>query len=402
LHVAEEARHTAEAANRMKDEFLAVVSHELRTPLNAILGWAKLLRSGRLNDAQATQAIQVIERNSHVQAKLIEDLLDVSRIISGTLKLDVQRLDMVNVVEQVLSTLAPALEAKGVELRKLYKSERMELMGDSARLQQVVWNLVSNAVKFTPKGGRVELTLEDGDESIRVIVRDTGEGIASEFLPYVFDRFRQADASSTRGHGGLGLGLAIVRQLVELHGGSVNAVSEGLGQGCTFTVTLPRVSARQAAALPVAAPRLDEPSGLHIELPALQGIRVLAVDDEPANLHMLATALREFGAEVRVADAADTGLHTFVEWKPDVIVSDVGMPVEDGYSLLARIRNLEQDTDHATPAVALTAFARPEDRHRALAAGFQMHVSKPIDPFEIGALIADLKRRDKHTKRSTH
>ncbi len=388
---AEEARSAAVAANRMKDEFLAVLSHELRTPLNAILGWTKLLQRGVLDASRTAHAIATIERNCKLQAQLVGDLLDVSRIISGTLRLDVQTVDMVQVIEQALATVAPAAEAKGVRIQKVLDPSATAVSGDPARLQQVVWNLLSNAVKFTPKNGRIQVHLEWADSNVQICVSDTGEGIDAAFLPYVFERFRQADASSTRHHGGLGLGLAIVRQLVELHGGSVSAESAGPGQGSTFKVSLP-VSLLQRPFPPMQ--RMEDTltqeaeNGGSRHPPSLKGLRILVIDDEPESLHVVGAALSHCEAEVLTASSVASGLELFSRCAPNIVICDIGMPREDGFAFARKMRTLEQGRRRWTPAIALTAYARPEDRARILGAGFQVHMVKPVDPFELIAVIA--------------
>ncbi|HET9394803.1 MAG TPA: ATP-binding protein, partial [Nitrospiraceae bacterium] len=390
---AEEARAAAVAANRMKDEFLAVLSHELRTPLNAILGWTKLLQRGVLDEPRTAHAIETIERNCKLQAQLVGDLLDVSRIISGTLRLDVQSVDLVQVIEQALATVMPAADAKGVRIQKVLDPSASTVSGDPARLQQVVWNLLSNAVKFTPKNGRIQVHLEWADSNVQIWVSDTGEGIDGAFLPHVFERFRQADASSTRSHGGLGLGLAIVRQLVELHGGSVSVESAGRNQGSTFKVRLP-VSLLHRP-FPQMHPGEDTlgqgaGNGFSRQLPSLKGMRILVIDDEPESLHVVETALSHCEAEVLTASSVGSALELFGKSAPNIVVCDIGMPREDGFVFARKMRTLEEGRPRWTPAIALTAYARPEDRARILSAGFQVHMVKPVDPFELITVIAGL------------
>jgi signal transduction histidine kinase/ActR/RegA family two-component response regulator len=364
----------AQVANRLKDEFLAIVSHELRTPLNAIMGWASLLRTGRLDQAKSEQALDTIERNVKTQAQIVADLLDVSRIITGKLALDLQPVDLVPVVEAALDVLRPAAAGKQVALD--VRLEPLDAVsGDPQRLQQVIWNLLSNSVKFTPPGGRVEVTLARAGGAARIQVRDTGQGIPRDFLPHVFDRFRQADASTTRRHGGLGLGLAIVRHLVELHGGLVEAESDGEGRGAMFTVTLPL----RPLQMPLQLPRGDTDPGLDAgELAVLRGLHVLVVDDEPDTRAVAAAVLERCGCRVSLADGAAPAFALFERDRPDVLLVDLAMPGEDGYSLLRRVRERALDEGGQVPAAALTAHASTEDRARALAAGFQMHLAKPV------------------------
>ena len=385
------ARAAAEAANRMKDEFLALVSHELRSPLNAILGYAALLRYGGLDAQKVKHAADVIERSGKAQAQLIDDLLDTARIISGKLRLEVGPVDLVSVIEQAVQTIHPAADAKGISLETNLPSEIGQITGDSARLQQVVWNLLSNAVKFTPQGGRVEVGLERIDPHICITVSDTGKGINPDFLSYVFDRFRQADASSARRYGGLGLGLALVKYLVELHGGTVEAASAGEGQGATFKVTLP---------VRAVATSLGEVGGATATVKSsgeLAGVRALVVDDEDDARELIETVLTQYGADV-VAVSSAAEAYTLItttppQERPDVMVTDIGMPGEDGYSLMRRVREWERDQGAYIPAVALTAYGRSEDRTRALRAGFQMHVAKPVEPDELATVISSLIRR---------
>jgi len=387
-----EARGRAEEASRLKDEFLATVSHEVRTPLNAILGWAKLLQMGTMDEAKSRHAALVIERNARAQAQVIEDLLDVSRIIAGKLRLDIQTLMPSAAIESALESVRPMAEAKGVELHAALDAQAGPISGDSSRLQQIVWNLLSNAIKFTPGGGRVDVRLERINSHLEIAVSDTGEGLSPEFLPHAFDRFRQADASASRTSGGLGLGLAIVRQLVELHGGVVTAESAGIGCGATFTVRLPlRAVHRQRQESERTRPK---PAGGTTSgpLPSLVGVRVLVVDDENDARDLLREALEQCGAEVRDARSVKQALDHVQQWRPNVIVSDIGMPEEDGYALIHQVREWEKEVGTWIPAVALTAYARGEDRVRALRSGYQVHVSKPIEPMEFVLLVAGLLR----------
>jgi PAS domain S-box-containing protein len=391
LAESQQARADAEIASRMKDEFLATLSHELRTPLNAILGWATILKSDRITAEDRQEGLDAIERNSHVQVQLIEDLLDVSRIISGKLRLDVQKVAPAEVIEAALAAVMPAADAREIRIQKILDDRAGPVAGDPARLQQVIWNLLSNAVKFTPKGGRVQVLLERVNSHIEITVSDTGQGISPDFLPHVFDRFRQADGSTTRRYGGLGLGLSIVRQLVELHGGSVRAKSPGEGQGATFIVALPvtilREPATHRAPPPPVLPSNDG------ECPApLDGIKVLVVDDEPDARRLMEKILSDCDAEVRAVGSAEAALQTIGEFAPHVLISDVGMPDKDGFDLLREVRTRNYSA-RDLPAVALTAFAHPADRRRAMLAGFQVHVAKPVDPDELVAVVASLVGR---------
>jgi PAS domain S-box-containing protein len=388
------SRAEAEQANRLKDEFLATVSHELRTPLTAILGWSHLLRGGGLEGDAASKAVETIERNARSQAQLIDDLLDVSRIVTGKLRLDIVPVRPDSFIDPAVEAVRPAAEAKGVRLQKLIDTGVETVMGDPARLQQVVWNLLTNAVKFTPRGGRVQVSLERVNSSVEIVVADRGAGIAPEFLPHVFERFRQADQQTTRQHGGLGLGLAIVRHLVELHGGSVRAESEGEGRGSTFTVMLPVAPIhRRAEAGERVHPSAPGTLVAHECPERLDGLRVLVVDDEADARELLAAGLGQCGAEVVTASSAHTALEALAGGKFDALISDIGMPGEDGYELIRKVRALPADGGGKTPAVAVTAYARTEDRLRALRAGFEMHVSKPVELTELIVVVANIARR---------
>src|SRR2546427_8095903 len=387
------ARQEAEAANRAKDDFLATVSHELRTPLSPILGWSTLLRNQSLDDATSVRALESIERNAKVQAQLIEDILDVSRIIVGKMSLETRPLELEQIINAAIDTARPAADAKSIQIQTNCDTDVGLISGDPGRLQQVVWNLLSNAVKFTPNGGRVDVWLERLDSDVQITVSDTGQGIGADFLPLIFDRFRQADSTRTRKYGGLGLGLAIVRQIVEMHGGTVQAESRGEGQGATFTVRLPirgmadkeDSTPREARVFPTVAkvPAFVCP-------PQIYGLRVLLVDDQPDTLEMLKAALEQCRAEVRTSADAAAALEVFQEWKPDVLVSDIAMPGEDGYALIAKVRTLEQQAGKRTPAIALTAYVRVEDRRRVLQAGYDKFVPKPVEPSELLATLASL------------
>ncbi|PMB47364.1 ATPase [Fischerella thermalis CCMEE 5201] len=442
-------------ANRMKDEFLAILSHELRSPLNAILGWSQLLRSRKLNETQITKALETIERNAKTQTQLIEDLLDISRIIRGKLRLNVRTCNLIAIIEAALDTVRLAAQAKDIHIQTSFDSKAALVSGDGERLQQVVWNLLSNAIKFTPAGGKVEVVLSLLQEEIetrkyrnsesvfdrfsasprlnigasfkassplpklsatmggtpatqwfpstssetayaQITVKDTGIGISSEFLPYVFDRFRQADSSSTRSHGGLGLGLAIVRHLVEMHGGTVDVASPGKEQGSTFTVKLPLLKSQDSIVnteeLTVNSQEANF-NCLPISSSVLDGVRVLVVDDEADTRDYLTTLLKQSQADVLAVASAPAALEAVEHWKPDVLVSDIGMPEEDGYSLLRKLRSLAPEQGGKIPAAALTAYARAEDRRRAIQAGFQLHLPKPVDPSELITVVASLVGR---------
>ncbi|MGH9901582.1 MAG: ATP-binding response regulator [Pyrinomonadaceae bacterium] len=387
------ARKEAEEANRLKDEFLATISHELRTPLTAILGWSNMLSAGGLDEAAAARALETIHRNARAQNQLISDLLDISRIITGKLRLDIRTVELPPLIEAAAESVRPAAEAKNIRLQTLLDPQAGPISGDADRLQQVVWNLLTNAVKFTPKGGRVQVRLQRINSHVEIAVSDSGIGVSLEFLPHVFDRFRQADAATTRTHGGLGLGLSIVRQLVELHGGTVHAASEGEGKGTTFTVSLPFLAIRSE---PGAAERVHpavSDSGLLDCPPSLEGLRVLVVDDEADTRELLRAVLESCGSEVTTAASAAAALEALERERPDVLVSDLGMPEEDGYSLIAKVRALPAGRGGQTPAAALTAYTRAEDRMRVLRAGFQIHLPKPVEPAELVTVVANLAGR---------
>jgi signal transduction histidine kinase/ActR/RegA family two-component response regulator len=378
-----------ETANRMKDEFLATVSHELRTPLNAILGWVRMLRTDSLRPEKRAHALETIERNASVQSQLIEDLLDVSRIITGKLRLDVTTVDIGSVVESAVEAVRPAATAKGVSLSHSVEPDAGPILGDPDRLQQVVWNLLANGVKFTPRGGTVSVNVVKRDSLVDIVVADTGQGIAPEFLPHVFERFRQADATTTRKFGGLGLGLAIVRNLVELHGGSARVDSKGPGKGTTFTVSLPMS--------PVRSSRFERPPPLRLASlpplgphPELAGVKILVVDDEADARELIAELLAACHVTVFAAATVAEAMQVLQEKQPDIVVSDIGMPGEDGYDLIRKLRALPASRGGKTPAVALTAYARIEDRTKALIAGYNMHVPKPVEPTELLAVLNSL------------
>jgi PAS domain S-box-containing protein len=389
------ARAEAEAANQLKDEFLATLSHELRTPLTAILGWAKLLADGQVAGEKTADAFAAIYRNARSQAQLVDDLLDVSRIITGKLRIEVAPVNLGAVVEAAAAVVRPASASKGVGLYVNLDAEAPTVNGDPARLQQVVWNLLSNAVKFTPPGGRVEARVSRAGSQIEVAISDTGQGIEPEFLPYVFERFRQADMGTTRRHGGLGLGLAIVRHLVELHGGTVMAESEGEGKGSTFTMRLPVRAVRDTEQTPTCVEKAALPGGAFdasAAISRLEGVKVLVVDDEPDARRLLTEVLERSGAEVLTAASAVEALEMLQAWRPHVLLSDIGMPDGDGYELIQRVRELPEERGGRTPAAALTAYAGPFDRARALSEGFQLHVAKPVEPAELTAVVASLAR----------
>jgi PAS domain S-box-containing protein len=393
------ARAEAERVGQMKDEFLATLSHELRTPLNAILGWAQILQKGDAptNPSDVRDGLAVIERNARAQRQIIEDLLDMSRIVSGRVRLDVTRVDLGSVIAAAVDTVRPAADAKSVRVASVLDPLAGPVSGDADRLQQVFWNLLSNAVKFTPRGGRVQVVLERVNSHLEVAISDSGEGIAPEFLPHVFDRFRQADASTTRRHGGLGLGLAIVRQLVELHGGVVRAKSLGVGQGATFVVSIPLMPVRSDPGTNDAATTAgaEKPGAAAPPDTCLQltGVRVLVVDDEHDSRAMIERVLTDCYAVVATAASAAEAIDRLAGDRFDVLVSDIGMPGEDGYDLLRRVRALGPDRGGAIPAVALTAYARTEDRMKAVLAGFQLHMAKPVEPAELITMVASLAGR---------
>jgi len=389
------ARGEAERSSRMKDEFLATLGHELRTPLNAILGWSQVLR--RVGDnAEVGEGLKVIERNARAQAQIIEDLLDMSSIISGKVRLEMRKVDLASVLEASVNAVRPAAETKGIELRLELDPTIGAVRGDPNRLQQVFWNLLTNAVKFTPKAGRVSVTLGRANSHSKISVEDSGEGIDPVFLPYIFERFRQADASTSRRHGGLGIGLSIVKQLVELHGGSIHASSLGNGTGSTFTVELPVMALDTDARAhsgpsQVPARSLSEQGEDYSPSTSLEGVRVLVVDDEADARALIERVLQECEAKVTTAGSAKEAFEYVEREAPDILLSDIGMPKEDGYSLMRRIRNLSGGASQI-PAIALTAYARAEDRAKALQAGYQLHLAKPVEPVKLIAMVASLVR----------
>ena len=383
----------AQAANRTKDEFLAVLSHELRTPLNAIVGYSRLLRAGILSPEKAARGLDTLERNASWLTQIVEDVLHVSRIVSGKIRLDVQPVELPIVVDNAVATVQPAADAKGVRIQTIIDPRVGPVSGDPGRLQQVVWNLMSNAVKLTPRNGRVQVRLERVSSHVEIVVSDTGVGIRPDFLPYVFERFRQADSGTTRKSGGLGLGLAIVRHIVEMHGGTVEASSTGEGQGATFRVRLPAMIIHpDALQTRHEHPRTERLTPL-TELGDLGGIHVLAIDDEEDALTLLRVVLETAGAEVTTLNSPMTALDRIAEVKPHVLVIDLGMPEMDGFELMTQIRKSPNAFVRNLPAAALTAFARSEDRTKALRSGFEMHLAKPVDPGELVASVATLARR---------
>jgi signal transduction histidine kinase/ActR/RegA family two-component response regulator len=384
------ARAEAEEANRLKDEFLATVSHELRTPLNSMLGWARLLHAGKLDQATVARAVETIERSAESQLQIIEDLLDVSRIVSGKLRLEIRPFNLALVIKTAAEAMRLTAEAKTIGLRVTLDPQVEMVLGDSIRMQQVIGNLLSNAIKFTPAGGQVEVRLERTDAHVLLSVRDTGIGIDPKFLPHVFERFRQADGSTTRKHGGLGLGLAIVRHLVEQHGGSVDVTSEGEGKGATFSVRLSLMTQEIEGSNTERRTPIVIDGATDYAPVSLRGIRVLLVDDEASALEILLTILKQCDAEVATCNSAAEVVEMIKRWRPDVLIADIGMPDEDGYTLIRKVRALSPEEGGEIPALALTAYARTEDRIRALSAGYRMHLAKPIDPAELTIVIAAL------------
>jgi PAS domain S-box-containing protein len=393
------AREQAESTNRMKDEFLAVISHELRTPLNAINGWAHMLLTGEMDSEAQSRALQAILRQVRSQCQLIDDLLDVARIVSGKLRLELREVDPAAVIGAALDVVRPVAEAKGIGLVSKLERTVTTIVADPDRLQQVIWNLLSNAIKFTPKGGCVEIRSQRIDSGIEIVVADTGRGIAENFLPYVFDRFRQADASSTRMHGGIGLGLAIVQHLIELHGGTVFAASDGKGKGATFTIRLPDPAVRTDGSK--IAVRNESSKARRGRRPEdremLEGLRVFLVEDESEDREVLSALLGHFGAIAKASASAAEALSELDRFRPDVLVADIGMPIEDGYSLIRKIRARPVDHGGLTPAIALTAYAGDANKQRALETGYQKHMTKPADPNELASAILSLAKGENRT-----
>ena len=382
IATSEHARSVAEEASKLKDEFLATLSHEIRTPLNAVLGWARMLRTQPRMKSR-DHGLEVIERNAASQLRLVEDLLDMARVISGKLRLDLKTVDVRDIVGAAIDVITPAANAKNITVATDFGAKPLVVNGDPDRLQQAIWNLMSNAVKFTEAGGHVDVRLEAGETAAVLIVRDNGQGISRDFLPYLFDRFRQADASASRRHGGLGLGLALVRQIVELHGGSIRAESGGVNRGSEFRLRLPLATGTVDAPRPAAAGAAPV---------TLRGVAILLVDDNEDGRDMLSTALREYGARVTAVGTAGEALELLLVsgFTPDVLISDVGMPDTDGYELIRRVRTSTNANTRQIPAIAVTAYANPEDRIRAVVAGYQAHLPKPVDPPLVAASVAGL------------
>jgi PAS domain S-box-containing protein len=388
-----DARRHAEEADRLKDEFLATLSHELRTPLTSILGWASMIRNGEVEGPNAARAIETIERNARSQARLIDDLLDVSRIITGNLRLDLHPLNLAPIVDAALDALRPTADVKGIRLQTRFEPLECLIKGDPNRLRQVIWNLLSNAIKFTQRGGSVNIDLFCVESTARLTVSDTGDGISRDFLPYVFDRFRQAEGSISRKQGGLGLGLAVARHLVELHGGTIAAESEGIGKGSMFTVDLPLAQERRDPARAEERRREIERRRSRSGVIRLDGVHVLLVEDDDDSRKLLGTILKRYGARVSSAKSAAEALSAFDSELPDVLISDIGMPDQDGYELIRKLRALPIEKGGNTPAIALTGYASRKDRERALRAGYQQHMAKPIEQADMIAAIAALVGR---------
>jgi len=394
------ARASAEESNRLKDEFLATVSHELRTPLTAILGWSRMLEAGTLDQPEAERAIQTIRRNAKSQAQIIDDILDVSRIITGNLYLDLHPIEVAPVIEAAVNVVRPTAEAKGIGIEVQFEARPAVISGDANRLQQVIWNLLSNAVKFTSPGGKVEVALRQCSSEVEIWVSDTGPGVDPGFLPFVFDRFRQADSTTTRQHGGLGLGLAIARHLVEIHGGTIIAANSANRSGAVFTVRLPMLASlsriRQGRNDLLAEPEQSGFPGV------LNGVRILLVDDDRDTLDLLRVALTEAGANVIAESSADDAISALESFQPDVLISDIAMPEVDGYELLKRVRAFDRANTERLTAVAITAYAKEEDRQRALAAGFQYYVTKPVEPVDFIAAVAEAARSNNRRGSGNH
>ncbi|HEX2268350.1 MAG TPA: PAS domain S-box protein [Pyrinomonadaceae bacterium] len=397
-----DARRHAEEADRLKDEFLATLSHELRTPLTSILGWASMIRNGEVEGSNVTRALETIERNARSQARLIDDLLDVSRIITGNLRLDLNLLNLTPIVEAAVDALRPTADVKGIEVRTQFEPPECLVKGDPNRLRQVIWNLLSNAIKFTSRGGSVKIELRCVESNARLTVSDTGEGIPESFLPYVFERFRQAEASLSRRQGGLGLGLAVVRHLVELHGGRIRAESAGPNQGSTFTVDLPLAQERRDPARAEERRReIERRRSRSSDKVRLDGVHILLVEDDDDSRKLLGTMLKRYGAIVTSTKSAAEAFDMFSQEAPDLLISDIGMPDEDGYELIRKLRELPAGKGGQTPAIALTGYASRKDRERALAAGYHKHMAKPIEQSEMMAAIASLIGRSTEQNRGT-
>jgi signal transduction histidine kinase/CheY-like chemotaxis protein len=390
------ARSEAERVSKLKDEFLSTLSHELRTPLNAVFGWAQILLAGETSSPDLKQGLATIERNARAQRQIIDDLLDMSAIISGKVRMDVQRIDVAPIIQAAVETMRPAAEAKGIRLQIVLDPQARPVLGDPNRLQQVFWNLLSNAIKFTPNNGRVQVTLERVNSHLEVSFIDSGEGIGPDFLPHVFERFRQEDASIARRHGGLGLGLSIAKHLIELHGGTIRARSGGLNQGATFAVSLPLVAVHPEGSVTGEAERLHPRTGSPMPMVDsdldLSGVKVLVVDDEEDARLLVQRVLEQYGAQVRTAGCAAEAISAMAEGRPDVLVSDIGMPGGNGYDLIRQVRSLDREHGGNIPALALTAYARPEDRMKAVRAGFQMHMAKPVEAAELLIMVSSLAK----------
>ena len=393
LESAMAAQAEADTANGLKDEFLAILSHELRTPLTSILGWSNMLAAGNLDDAATKSALETIVRNARAQRQLIDDLLDISRIITGKLRLDVQHVELAPMIEAVVDGVRPAADARNIQLRTALDSHTSAISGDPDRLRQIIWNLLTNAIKFTPEGGRVEVGLERTNSHVEVTISDTGQGIDPEFLPHVFERFSQSDSSSTRRHGGLGLGLSIVRQLVELHGGTATVTSSGTGEGTTFKVIFPLMSVRpeqREAEVPSPLTGSKPPTNRQ---PSLNDLRVLVVEDAPDARELVAAMLEGCGADVVAVGSAGEALEEMERQRFEVLISDIGMPSMDGYALIEKVRRLPLERGGRIPAIALTAYAGAEDRMRVYSAGYQRHLPKPVEPIELTTMVAELAAR---------
>ncbi|WP_395736831.1 ATP-binding protein [Prosthecobacter sp.] len=388
--LASAAMQEAEVQGRMKDEFLATLSHELRTPLQSILGWTQILLSGHCDPEELRQGIEVIDRNAHAQCRIIDDLLDMNRILSGKVRLEVQRVELIPLLEDAIENARPSATAKNLRLQSVFDPAAQPVFGDPNRLQQIFWNLVNNAIKFTPSGGRIQVLLARVHSHLEIRVTDTGIGIDPEFLPHVFERFRQADASSTRRQGGLGLGLAIVKHLAELHGGTMKASSGGKNQGSTFTLMLPMVVIQPETVSERSHPSSTDRSVSVGDAPNLDQVRVMVVDDEEDSRNLLKMMLTKAGAVVTTASSVQQALDLWTDTMPNVLISDIGMPDRDGYSLIRDIRQLPASKGGNIPAIALTAYTRTEDRIKAIAAGFQMHIAKPADAVELMTMVASL------------
>ncbi len=390
LAEAQEAKRHAEEANRIKDDFLTTISHELRTPLTSIVGWVTMLRGGRLDEVMAHKALETIDRNVKAQAQLVEDLLDISRIVSGKMHIVPKPLNLSSIIHSAVDSVMPAAQAKGIRFQVVLDPSTGTVNGDPDRLQQVIWNLLSNAIKFTPAGGRVQIQMEGVKDQVEITVSDSGIGVTPEFLPHVFDRFAQEDSSGTRSYGGLGMGLSIVKYIAELHGGTIRAFSEGTGKGSSFTLALPLLQT---------APNLSAGQHFKTELPRdvmselpseLRGLKLLVVDDELDTCEMISAAFEQCGSRVTTATSASQALSQMAEYKPDILIADINMPQMDGYQLIQLIREREPENQGRIPAIALTALARIEDRGKALAAGYQMHVAKPVELNELYAVVSSL------------